>query len=283
MDSKQLFTLLQERGIEPTAQQPVTLMRHRDSSYPLQKYIGTEALTLYQSRQKMRHEPGGLILAFYGHKNNHGLLLGVWRVRAVMTSLDAHNRGLLDGSFEPFEESSQGYFHDLQATDHLNDLRLKLEILWGGRPNSWRRILKPKDDYPVWIRNEPPVRFEGVRNSSLVMAELRIAVDDIHWQQGLGGVAGVYLITDEHSGQHYVGSASSGNGLWQRWKSYARTGHGDNVQLIELLKECVGRENDFRFTVLESMPLDTPRSQVLARERFWKIALGSRTFGLNSN
>jgi hypothetical protein len=115
------------------------------------------------------------------------------------------------------------------------------------------------------------------------MAELRIAIDDIRWQQALGTVAGIYLITDERSGQHYVGSASSGNGVWQRWNDYACTGHGGNKQLVDLLKAFPGRENEFRFTLLESMPLETPRSQVLAREGFWKIALGSRTFGLNSN
>lgn len=283
MESTQLFALLQKRGIAPTAQQPVTLMRHKDSSYPLQKYIGTEALTLYQARQLKRHEPGGLIVAFYGHKNDHGLLLGVWRVIDVMTAVDAYNQGLLDGGFESFEESSQGYFHTLQATDLLADLCLKLEVRWGGRPNSWRRVLKHDDNYPICITCEPPVRFEGICNASLVMAELRMALDDIHWQQGLGGVVGVYLITDEHSGRHYVGSASSGKGVWQRWRDYARTGHGDNIQLVELLRECPGRENEFRLTLLESMPLDTPRPQVIAREGFWKIALGSRTFGLNSN
>lgn len=283
MESTQLFELLLDRGIAPTAQQPVTLMRHKDSGHQLQKYIGTEQLTLYQSRQKMRLAPGGLIVAFYGHKSDHGLLLGVWRVARVMSALDAYNQGLLDGTFESFEESREGYFHQLEATDCLSDLRLRLEVRWGGRPNSWRRILSAANDYPIGISAEPPVKFDGASNASLVMAELRIALNDLRWQQGLGAVAGVYLLTDEVSGRHYVGSASGGRGVWQRWTDYARNGHGGNVQLVQLLEQYPGRDNEFRLTLLESMPLDTPRSRIRAREAFWKLALGSQTFGLNSN
>ncbi|MCU6501953.1 GIY-YIG nuclease family protein [Rugamonas sp. A1-17] len=283
MESTQLFDLLRKRGIAPTSQRPVTLMRHKDGSYPLHKYVGTEQLTLYQSRQKRRHAPGGLIVAFYGHKIGHGLLLGVWRVVGVMSALEAHSQGLLNGTFESFDESSHGYFHQLEATDFLSDLRLTLEVTWGGRPNSWRRVLTAANDYPIGISAEPPVKFDGVSNASLVMAEMRIALNDLRWQQGLGAVAGVYLLTDEFTGRHYVGSASGGCGVWQRWAEYAQNGHGDNDQLVDLLERCPGRENEFRLTLLESMPLDTPRSQVLARETFWKMALGSRTFGLNSN
>lgn len=283
MDSTQLFDLLQNRGIAPTAQQPVTLMRHKDGGHPLQKYVGTEQLTLYQSRQKTRHAPGGLFVAFYSHRIGYGLLLGVWRVAGVISALEAHNQALLDGTFESFEERREGYFHHLEATDYLSDLRLKLEVTWGGRPNSWRRVLAPANDYPISISAEPPVTFDGASNASLVMAELRIALNDLRWQQGLGAVAGVYLLTDEFTGRQYVGSASGGLGVWQRWMDYARNGHGDNDQLLKLLKANPGRENEFRLTLLESMPLETPRSQVLARESFWKLALGSRTFGLNSN
>lgn len=282
MIPNQLYTLLQERGIDPAAQ-PVTLMRHKDERYPLYKYLGTKALTLYQAMQKRRHEPGGLIVGFYGHKSEHGMLLGVWRVVAVMAASDAYRRGLLDESFEQFEEGWQGFYHELEEMDLLSDLRLTLEIRWGGRPNSWRRVLKPTDNYAVSIRSEAGIPFDGTRNASLVMAELRIAMHDVLWQQGLGAIAGVYLITDEHSGRHYVGSASGSGGIWQRWSDYACTGHGGNLELMNLLRESPRRENELRFTLLEAMPLLTPRVQVLAREMFWKVALGSRKFGLNRN
>src|ERR1700754_1251654 len=113
MHASQLYALLQEQGINPAAQ-PVTLMRHKDRRFALFKYLGTKALTLYQARQERRHAPGGLMVGFYGHKPDHALLLGVWRITGVMPVGDAHSRGLLEGSFEPFVEGTQGFYHELE-------------------------------------------------------------------------------------------------------------------------------------------------------------------------
>jgi len=281
MNSTQLYALLQERCIDP-AMQPVTLMRHQDSRYPLYKYIGTRALTLYQALQKHRHEPGGLVLGFYGHRPKHALLLGVWLVKECIDAGEAYRQGRLEGSFEPADQSWPGYYLELEETEVLADLRMKLEIHWGN-DRVWRRVLKPVDNYPIGVRADPAVPFESLRKASVVMSELRIALQDIAWQQGLGGVAGVYLITDERSGQHYIGSATGAEGILRRWRDYASTGHGGNTELVSLLKSFPGRENEFRFTLIEAMPLATSKAQVLARETYWKVALGSRTFGLNSN
>jgi hypothetical protein len=115
------------------------------------------------------------------------------------------------------------------------------------------------------------------------MAELRIALRDAAWQQGLAGVSGIYLITDERGGQHYVGSASGAQGLLQRWSNYAASGHGGNKLLGQVLATAPGRDLDLRFTLLEALPADTPREEVIRRESYWKVALGSRTFGMNLN
>lgn len=278
----QLYTLLEQRGIDPAAQ-PVTLMRHRDKRYDLRKYLSTKALTLYQAMQELRHEPEGLFASFYGHKTEYALLLGVWLVTDVLAPLEALRRGLLEESFEPIDDDWKGYYHELEETDLLKDLRLKLEIQWTGPAVSWRRVLKTANDYPIWLRGEPPGPFQGPTKVSLVMAELRIALQDLEWQKGLGSIAGVYLITDERSGRHYVGSASGAQGLLQRWTDYATNGHGGNVELVKVLGELPGRENDFRLTLLEAIPISTPKRHVIEREGFWKVALGSRTFGLNRN
>jgi hypothetical protein len=115
------------------------------------------------------------------------------------------------------------------------------------------------------------------------MSELRLACGDIEWQSALGSKFGVYLVTDEKTGIHYIGSAYSSGGVWKRWCEYAKTGHGGAKQLIDLLQMHPGREMDFRFTLLEALPFGTASHDVITRESYWKIALGSRTFGLNSN
>ena len=55
------------------------------------------------------------------------------------------------------------------------------------------------------------------------------------WKSALSNVSGVYIITDIKTGKPYVGSAYGGEGIWPRWAVYARTGHGDNKEIKELL------------------------------------------------
>lgn len=280
--------LLAVQGIDPDGQQ-ITLMRHADKRYPLAKYIGTRALNLYRAVQPRRMPEGSLLASFFGHRPGHGLLLGIWRVQAVMPAGDAVRQGLTAGSFEPLHENWTGYFHDLQETGFLAEHRLKLEITWLGKELAWRRILRPaetagsKPVYPVSMRQECAIPFSGLAGASLVMSELRIALQDATWQQGLLGISAVYLITDERSGAHYIGSASGCQGLLSRWGNYAGSGHGGNTRLIQILAAEPGRELDFRFTVLEVLPADMPKRGVIQRESYWKVALGSRVFGLNLN
>jgi hypothetical protein len=290
---KPLLDLLKARDINPASQQ-ITLMRHADPKYPLVKYIGTHALNLYQAMQpalptgRPCMQVGSLLVSCYGHRPGHGLLLGIWRVRNIIEAGDAVDRGLLEGSFEPVHSGWTGHFFDLEELDLLDDLRLKLEIVWTGGERSRRRILRPTPQglaapYPSRQRTDPPVPFVSLGGASLVMGELKLALMDPAWQQQLGNVSGVYLIADERTGQQYVGSAGGAGGLRTRWASYAQCGHGGNKKLIALLSNAPGRESDFRFTLLEPMPLGTPLSEVVRRESYWKVALGSRTFGLNCN
>lgn len=283
MLEKQLFDLLASRGMAPSADRPVILMRHKDKAHQLQRYIGSEALTTYQARQDRQEHAGTLIVSFYGNAVGEGLLLGAWRVKSAVPAAQVAGMAPLNASIEALEERVKGWFHDLEPVDGLDDLRMKLVVEWGGRPNSWRRRLARANDYPVRLRTSPPVPFKSLAECSLIMSELRLASGDIEWQRALGSTHGVYIVTDETTGIHYIGSAYGAGGVWQRWREYASTGHGGATKLTELLAMHPGRELNFRFTLLEVLPSDTADRDVIARESFWKIALGSRTFGLNSN
>lgn len=265
-------------------------MRHKDARYPLQKYIGTHALTLYQAMQPHRYrmDAGTLLISVYGHRPGAGILLGVWLVQSRMAAGDAVVAGLTKGSFEPLDPNWPGFFHELTQTELLADLRLKLEVDWPGREISWRRILsEPRKrnlpHYGAALRMEPAIPFRGLALTSLVMAELQIALTDVEWQRALSACAGVYLISDELEGGHYVGSAYGTGGLLARWRNYAAHGHGGNQKLIRLLAAEPRRALDLRFTLLEQLPLGTAPRDVISREAYWKVALGSRTFGLNAN
>jgi len=61
------------------------------------------------------------------------------------------------------------------------------------------------------------------------------------------------------------------------------TGEYQNIRLTRLLADQSARELDFRFTALEALSVDMPKRGVIQRESYWKVALGSRAFGLNLN
>lgn len=128
--------------------------------------------------------------------------------------------------------------------------------------------------------------FPGYRNAHLSRDELvLIAGQDIQsWRAALSSVAGVYLIADSLSGKLYVGSASGEGGIWERWKAYAATGHGGNVELRQLLqKEGRERAAAFRLSILEIADIHECGEDILSRESHWKRVLLSREHGLNSN
>jgi hypothetical protein len=112
-----------------------------------------------------------------------------------------------------------------------------------------------------------------------LQAQARVPL--VAWQSALSKVAGVYAITDTSHGVTYIGSAYGDGGLWSRWMGYARTQHNGN----DLLRAHVDAQGvrSLVFSVLLTMDLSSTREDVIARESFFKRALGTRVFGLNSN
>jgi hypothetical protein len=90
----------------------------------------------------------------------------------------------------------------------------------------------------------------------------------------LRNVKGVYLLVDRESGRQYVGSATGEDSLWGRFRAYAETGHGGNVELKRL-----GRR-PYQVTVLQVASFD---QEILELEQAWKEKLLTQRFGLNKN
>ena len=92
------------------------------------------------------------------------------------------------------------------------------------------------------------------------------------------------MITDIKTGKHYVGSAYGGDGIWHRWISYTKNGHGGNKELRILLNKK-GKDHTlhFQFSVLEVCDLTASNDYVIGRENYWKDVIRSREFGYNSN
>jgi hypothetical protein len=127
------------------------------------------------------------------------------------------------------------------------------------------------------------IAFPGFQDFHLTFAQLQqhAAVPLLAWKTALSKVAGVYAITDTAHGTTYIGSAYGTEGIWGRWMGYAATGHNHNA-LLRAHVETHGTQH-LRFSVLLTMDLRSTKDEVIARESFFKVALGTRVHGLNGN
>lgn len=118
------------------------------------------------------------------------------------------------------------------------------------------------------------------------MLENIIGIQKPDWKGALESVKGIYLITDTNNGKRYVGSAYGDNGIWSRWTNYVATGHGGNVDLVQVIKTRgieYARKN-FRFALLETRSMNTDDTMVIQREQHWKrILLSQGEYGYNKN
>lgn len=130
--------------------------------------------------------------------------------------------------------------------------------------------------------------FPGYDNVRLTYLQLEtiISRNKRDWIAALENQKAVYLITDNNTGNQYVGSATSDFGmLLARWRNYVSNGYGHN----KLLKELIDRlgfdyvKANFQYSILENYNARTDDHVILARESWWKNTLGTRAFGLNSN
>ena len=167
---------------------------------------------------------------------------------------------------------------DMPLTDWHAEWRGKLIIKWPGLERSWYR----------WAdRNE--FSIEAIAQENLLTPNMpgwdrltvnwkELALLPASWCAQLREWRGVYLIIDQSDGKQYVGSACGSENILQRWKDYARTGHGGNKLL---------RERDpstFRFSILQRVSPDLPIADVGRIETSWKERLRTRVpDGLNEN
>jgi hypothetical protein len=131
-------------------------------------------------------------------------------------------------------------------------------------------------------------RFPGYENICHDFGTLEVVFRTSRpdWRAALENIKGVYLITDKSNGKKYIGAAYGGAGIWSRWGSYMKTGHGWNDELTQLIERegiDYARQN-FRVALLEYRPAKTDDTVTIDREVFWKEALLSRVpHGYNKN
>lgn len=262
------------------------LIRHNLSNGEIAAYYNQGQIETYQMIQRpFRFKNCDYVISFLGTEGTNGVFLGCYKVNGF----SKYDISKLPVNFSIELDASTDYviFH-LEATDILAELKNRLVIDWGKGTINWcqngttdKEILeiRPAVSEVEFISYDKVLlSFDTLRKIVYNKAAYK------EWEDKLSAVAGVYLITDTKTGKHYVGSASGlEGGIWGRWSEYARTKHGGNKRLVELITADPDYCYNFQYSILEVFPLKRDKQEVLEYEQLYKKKLWSIQFGLNDN
>lgn len=264
----------------------IRLVRHQDSRFDIREIYEQGQLEIYQSLQSNAvFDDIEYIFSFIGIENTQAIFVGLYRNlgRCKYGELPKKPKFI----YEDYLSDDLFWYH-LEPLSNFDDLKERLIIKWGTPSSARSWVQKKLDKEIVEIRPKGFVEnFPGYQDFMLSYHQLVKLIDNPianrEWFNKLSSVGGIYLIVDTETGRQYVGSASGKNGIWGRWESYAKTGHGGNKKLIELLENRKGSIKNLQYTVLRTLPKTLTKKEVLEFERLYKEKLGTKAFGLNIN
>ena len=183
-----------------------------------------------------------------------------------------------------------GYRHNLTEEKEYEEMNGRLVVTFE-RPSrmpylvagNWFDDIHVSEIYP---KRHSIGEFPGFKAVNLSRENLELIYQESleSWRVALSNVAGIYLIADTSTGKLYVGSAYGEGGIWGRWSEYVKSGHGNNVELENLLEEGgIDYTRNFRYAILEISDVLTSNDEIFDRESHWKQLLMSRSYGLNAN
>lgn len=249
----------------------VKIVRHKDSRPEYREMLRhRDQLREYQREQRrpVFHDCD-YILSFLGGERRRSIFFGAFKVG--------------DHTMR-----NERYYYDLEEVPTLAHLDNRVVIDWGGGERSWVQWYHRQTKEIIEILPAGYLgTFPGLLNFTLDHADLQrlIANPEANhdWRHHLSAVNGVYLILDQRSGRQYIGSACGKEGIWQRWSSYALTGHGGNRELRTLAEENADYYRHFLYSVLQPLPSNITPREIVQLESLYKQKLGSRSHGLNAN
>lgn len=183
--------------------------------------------------------------------------------------------------------------YDVEIADELRPLVGRLTLRYDYRKRGTRVNLEQHYDrlvvHAIASEEYSGAAFPGYSEVHLGFGELEVLIANGRqdWSTALSHVKGVYLITDRNARRRYVGSAYGDEGVWSRWVTYSRCGHGGNAGMKDLLAghDLHYCRRHFRLALLEHFERRTPDEVILRREGHWKDVLDTRDVeaGLNRN
>ncbi len=296
--NKQIIITIQEllkgrdrnSDFDSAEEKRIKLVRHsgviREDSVIGKDYYGQSVYELYrsnypkflewqceQNENKMKNVD--YIVAFIGEEQCMCRFAGVYR------------------NYGPKHKTLCGMFYDLKEVDGFEILKNQVVIDWGKGTLQWMQnwsTMKEVVRIDQVSDNEGIPYFTRYEDVSLNYSQLKQVVADNEWKTKLEACNCVYVITDKSNGKQYVGVTYKGSkagakgGILSRWTEYANSGHGEDVSLKKL---CEGDSNyaeeNFQWSILETLPLSVIPAIAINIETKWKEKLLTKTFGYNNN
>ena len=266
----------------------IRLIRHKDSrkekiiggkSYETSLYdiylYENEAFMTYQSEQLVKKFKNvDYLVSFIGEESTSSRFVGVYKNNGILQMLP--------------DDKGEAYARfDIQEIPGFELLKERVIIDWNN-PVQW---LQHYNEMPViridrgLMENNLPVfvRYEDVVLNYIQLKTI-INSNNPEWKSRLESCNCIYLILDKSNGKQYVGTTYNTKGIWGRWSEYAKTGHGDDVEL----KKCIESdpkyaEKNFQWCILETLPIKILPEQAIERESLYKRKLCTRIYGHNKN
>jgi hypothetical protein len=289
-----LSELLEKRGLNLTNPKKIKLLRHKDGAEAdILKWLLNGDFSLFEKYQrcqsKERFSECEYIISFLALGRSRALFLGVYKVcdkGKLIETIPGFREELEKDISKPYSQKAK-ICYTLEKRSDFEYLEQRVIIDWGNGARKWVQNYKERE--VLEIRPKGFVKeFTGYFDIILEFNELKAIIDKEDsnpiWKNKLSSVSGVYLILDSKTGKQYVGSAYGEGGIWSRWKEYVeKDGHGDDKQLKKLIKKDKKYNQNFQFSILETLPSNWTQEEVIAHEKQYKDKLGTRKFGLNSN
>lgn len=228
-------------------------------------YIFNKELFLqYQSEQKASNVKDiKYLVSFIGEKGNKARFIGVFKIIGKTPSPYTKDEVILE----------------LQQIKTFEDYENRIIVDWMTPASSWIQYYDKEklivDEEEVLENNAP--NFESYLDVQLNYYELCDALKHPDWVPKLKENNCIYAILDNLNGKLYVGSTYNSDGIFGRWSEYAITGHGKNTELEK--KGSAYCINNFKWCILEILPLNISEAEAISRENKWKEKLGTRKFG----
>jgi uncharacterized protein YutD len=249
----------------------VKIVRHKDTQMQYRDALKERAVALQYQREQNSDifARCDYIVSFFGLERRRAVLFGVFKV---------NGHKVINGK----------YYYDLEEIAEFQDITGRLIIDWGKNTRIWHQWHPAQTKEVLEILPHGYIgSFPGLLSVVLQFDELRTLInnpDANHdWRHHLSAVNGIYLILDSLTGQQYIGSANGREGIWQRWSDYAANCTGGNKELNALIKKDPTYCQNFRFSILQTLPSNITQTEIVAIENLYKQKLGSKTHGLNSN